>query len=158
MSAGLLLAPAVARAQAVQGCQPAQFQDRTTSNDEGRSLGWDFGITTAPERCMQVRVGQSVQWNGDFDNHPLAGSGGDAPNPISLHQSGKVTFNQAGTFGYVCLAHSPMKGAIKVVAATAPKATAAPAISPWLAGLLSFVLLSSGWLLLRARLARGTAA
>jgi hypothetical protein len=50
-----------------------------------------------------------------------------------------------------------MKGAIRVVAASAPKATAAPAISPWLAGLLTFMLLSSGWLLLRARLARSAA-
>ncbi len=157
MAAVLLLAPAVAHAQAVQDCQPTQFQDRTMAEEKDRSLSWDFSITTTPERCMQIQVGQSVQWNGDFDNHPLAGSGGDTPNPITLHQDGKVTFNQVGTFGYVCLAHSPMKGAIKVVAAAVPKATAAPAVSPWLAGLLTFMLLSSGWLLLRARLARGTA-
>ena len=80
-----------------------------------RTLTWEFGIQDGPERCIQVRVGQTVTWNGNLDDHPLAGDGGDTPNPISFHQNGSVTFTAPGTFGYVCLSHSPMVGAVKVV-------------------------------------------
>jgi plastocyanin len=136
-----------AHAQVVQDCQPTQYLDRTAAGAD-RQLTWDFSIATDPERCMQVRVGQTVVWSlapgGSFDLHPLAGSGGDIPNPISSHQNGVVTFNSVGTFGFVCLNHSSMKGAIKVV-----PAAAVPAISPWLAVALPFLLLVVGWFLIR---------
>jgi plastocyanin len=141
---------ASARAQ-VQGCQPDQYLDRTAPGDD-RQMTWDFGIATDPERCMQVRVGQAVVWSlapGDsFDVHPLAGSGGDMPNPISLHQNGVVMFGSAGTYGFVCLNHSTMKGAIKVV-----PAPAVPALSPRLGVALSALLLGGGcWLMGSRRL------
>lgn len=98
-----------------------------------------------------MRVGQSVSWIGDLDHHPLGGSGGDTPNPISLHQNGSVTFMRAGTFGYVCLAHSPMKGAIQVLPAVPATATAAPALTPWLLVALAAALLGIGVLVGHAR-------
>jgi plastocyanin len=135
--------PAAAQAQVVQDCQPNQYLDRTAAGAD-RQLTWDFGIAIDPERCMQVRTGQTVVWNGDMDTHPLAGQGGDMPNPISFHQNGSVTFNTVGTFGFVCLNHSTMKGAIKVVAGPA-----VPAVSTWMAIALTLLLLASGWILIR---------
>jgi hypothetical protein len=142
-----------AQAQVVQNCEANQYVDRTAPGAD-RSLPWDFGITTAPERCMQVRVGQTVVWNGDLDVHPLGGQGGDAPNPISLHQNGSVTFNSAGTFGFVCLSHSSMKGAIKVV----PVTSSVPALPGPAAVALTVLLLGAGSILIRrpARARRGS--
>src|SRR5262245_37607561 len=111
--------------EVVQGCQPDQYVDRTAANAD-RQLSWDFSITSDPARCMQVRAGQTVVWDGDLETHPLAGQGGDTPNPITFHANGSVTFNSPGTFGFVCLSHTPMKGAIEVLAA----APAAPAPVP----------------------------
>lgn len=140
--AALLGSPGVARAQAVNDCQPSQFVDRSAGAAALRQIAWDFGVTSAPERCMAIKTGQTVVWDGDLDVHPLAGSGGDSPNPISSHHAGSVTFNAPGTFGFVCLAHSPMKGAIKVVGA--PVAAAAPAVSFRLLALLMLALLGGG--------------
>ena len=134
-----------AEAQVVQDCQPTQYLVRSAPNAD-RELTWDFSITTDPERCLEVQVGQTVVWSGELDTHPLAGSGGTAPNPISLHQNGSVTFNVVGTFGFVCLSHSSMKGAIKVVPASFVAASV-PAASTWLWALLMLLLLASGVLL-----------
>jgi hypothetical protein len=128
-----------ANAQVVQDCQPNQFLDRTAPGAD-RLLTWDFSISTDPERCLQVQVGQTVVWDGVQDVHPLAGSGGDSPNPISLHLNGAVTFTKVGTFGFVCLNHSSMKGAIKVVAAP----SSVPVSSPWLVVSLTVLMLGSG--------------
>ncbi len=152
MALGVLVGvPTAAQAQVVQGCQPGAYVDRTAPGAV-RVLPWDMDIATLDEHCMQVATGQTVVWNGDLDTHPLAGQGGDMPNPISLHDNGAVTFTAVGTFGYKCLSHSPMIGAIKVVAA-AP-ASSVPALSPWLAAALTALLLASGLLLIRNRLRR----
>jgi hypothetical protein len=142
---------APAEAQVVQDCQPSQYLDRTAPGAD-RQLSWDFSVVSDPERCLQVRVGQTVTWSGDFDTHPLAGQGGDGPNPIFFHQNGAVTFNSVGTFGFVCLSHSAMKGAIRVV--QGPPPASVPALSPWLAAGLTVVLLASG-LLIRNHRRRG---
>jgi hypothetical protein len=146
----LLSLPGSAQAQAVQDCQPGQYLDRTAPSAD-RELTWDFSIASDPERCLQVRAGQTVFFNGVSDNHPLGGSGGDTPNPISLHNNGLVTFSAVGTFGFQCLNHSSMKGAIKVVAAAAPAATPSPALAPWLIAALTLLLLASGAYLLPTR-------
>jgi plastocyanin len=100
--------------EAVNNCR--SFEDRT---DEGasRTLTWDFSISTSPERCIRVRAGQTVTWNGNLDVHPVVVSGGDTPNPIEGLDtaSGEVTFPSAGTFGYACSVHPAMIGAIDVV-------------------------------------------
>jgi hypothetical protein len=132
----------------VQDCQPAQYLDRTAPAAD-RELLWDFSIATDPERCLTVRVGQKVFFDGVSDNHPLGGSGGDVPNPISAHADGMVTFTAPGTFGFVCLNHSSMKGAIQVLPAAVPT-SAVPAVSPWLACGLALTLLALGAGLLRA--------
>jgi len=134
----------------VQGCLTGQYLDRTAAGAD-RELTWDFSIGTDPERCLQVKVGQSVFWNGVSDNHPLGGSGGDQPNPIGLHNEGVVTFTNVGTFGFVCLNHSSMKGAINVVAASASPAVPAPVLPPGLTFALTVLLLVSGLVVIGSR-------
>jgi hypothetical protein len=137
--------PGAAQAQVVQDCQPNQYLDRRAPGAD-RLLTWNLGISTDPERCMRVQVGQTVVWSGDLESHPLAGQGGDSPNPIGLHQNGSVTFTTPGTFGFVCSVHSSMKGAITVV----PAASAAPATSEWLAFGTAVALLLVGASLIRS--------
>lgn len=142
-AAVLLGAPTRARAQVVGDCQPGAYLDRTAPA-ASRQLTWDFSIATDPARCLKVQVGQTVVWNGDFDTHPLGGSGGDTPNPIGLHVNGSVTFNAVGTFGFTCLVHSSMKGAILVVPAPAPPV---PAVPSWLLAILAVLVTAWGWVL-----------
>lgn len=90
------------------------FVDRSATS-ASRTITWDFPVSTAPERCMIIKKGQDVTFSGDFATHPLGGSGGDTPNPISAHDAaGKVTFAAAGTFGFQCGNHPSMTGAIQV--------------------------------------------
>jgi plastocyanin len=99
-------------AEVVNDCKT--FTDRSAPS-ASRTLTWDFSISSAPERCMIVAVGQSVDFNGDFSVHPLTASGGDSPNPIAnADAKGNVTFTAAGTFGFACGVHPSMIGAIKV--------------------------------------------
>ena len=134
-----------AQAQVVQGCDSPMFLDRTALGAD-RTLSWGLSIGTDPERCMTVRVGQTVVWSGgNFGTHPLEGQEGTTPNPISNHVEGSVTFTSPGTFGFVCAVHPSMRGAIKVLAATS-----VPARSPLLTGILVTLLLGLGaWWLAR---------
>lgn len=93
---------------AVNGC--VQYVDRTSGGDV-QTMPWDDDIAFSPERCMKVRVGQTVAFAGDFGEHPLAPSGGDTPSPIDEETS----FERAGVFGYYCTSHPSMTGAIWVV-------------------------------------------
>ena len=98
---------------ALNGC--TIFEDHTADADP-RTISWGFSIPTDPARCMKVRVGQSVTWNGSFTEHPLLAQGGDTPNPIaSVGASGTVLFPGAGTFGFACSNHAFMTGAIEVI-------------------------------------------
>ena len=124
----------------VQGC--TTYVDRTAAAAD-RELTWTLSIGTDPERCMQVRAGQSTFFNGNFQVHPLVGEGGNTPNPISNHQNGVVQFNAAGTFGFICDVHPSMKGAIRVVAAPA-----VPAFQPWVSLVLTMLLAGAGLVLL----------
>jgi hypothetical protein len=137
--------PRAAGAQVVQGCQPDQYVDRTATNAD-REIFWDFTIFGDPERCMQVRVGQTVTWGPDLESHPLAGQGGDMPNPINLHENGSVTFVAPGTFGYFCTSHTSMKGAIRVVPAPV-LAAPVPALSSQMLACLAALLFASGLML-----------
>ena len=69
--------------------------------------------------CVQIRVGESVRWNVDFADHPLAQGPSTAPSPISSFTSGTtatVTFPSLGTYGFLCKNHpSVMFGAVWVV-------------------------------------------
>ncbi|MDX2019485.1 MAG: hypothetical protein SF187_04540 [Deltaproteobacteria bacterium] len=98
----------------VQSCLAADYVDRTQVVAD-RVLAWSHGFSD-DERCLVVRVGQTVVWQGSLSTHPLDAEGGDSPNPIVSHSDGVVTFRSPGTFGYVCgAAHAGMYGAIHVV-------------------------------------------
>jgi len=145
----LYLAPSVTQAQDVNNCEPSLYLDRTAP-DADRELTWDYTIFNDPERCIQVYAGQTVvfQSGDNFSFHPLAGGGGgDLPNPISQHDAnGAVTFPTAGTFGFICLAHGPMRGAIRVLAPPSPVPLPA-----WLGAVLAPILLGAVALRLRSR-------
>lgn len=94
----------------VNGC--SSFVDRTAAG-ASRTLPWDEDLIYVPERCMEIRVGQSVTFSGELANHPMLPSGGDMPSPIG---GAVATFTNPGTFGYRCIPHpSEMNGAIRVV-------------------------------------------
>lgn len=104
----------------IGGC--STFEDRS-ADTASRSIKWDFGVVQLPERCMKIKVGQTVTWSdgasgpADFVSHPLGANGGDTPNPVPNvdKATGNVTFTKAGTFGYLCTNHPAMIGAIQVV-------------------------------------------
>lgn len=141
---------AAAQTPGVGDCQPNQYLDRSAAGAD-RTLDWGFTITTDPERCMKVQVGQSVTWSGDLEMHPLGSGGGTQPNPIAANQNGVVTFTSPGTYGFVCLSHSSMKGAIFVVPAPAVPTAAAPATPWWALGALLAALAAGGVVAMRRR-------
>ncbi len=78
---------------------------------------------------LTVPVGTTVVWtNQDNETHTATS---DTPGlfdtgPLDHGQSGKATFNQAGTITYFCRFHPEMHGTIVVTAAAAPSAATAP--------------------------------
>jgi plastocyanin len=93
----------------VNGC--FAFVDRT-DDAASRTIVWDDALIFDPARCLRVRVGQTVVFAGNHDNHPMMPKGGDTPNPVGP----SAVFPQVGVFGYECIPHpSEMNGAIEVV-------------------------------------------
>jgi hypothetical protein len=92
------------------------FEDRTATTSS-RTMPWSLPLASAADRCMQIKVGQTVTFSGDFTSHPIRASGGDSPNPISNipKTTGEVTFDDTGVYGFQCELHPEMRGAIKVV-------------------------------------------
>ncbi len=104
-----------AEAGPVNGC--TAFTDDTT--DGGVITGpSDFNPAQYTPNCVHVKVGQSVTWNVDLTDHPLAPAGGDTPNPINPIGTGTsvtYSFPNAGTFGFHCAQHPTlMFGAVEV--------------------------------------------
>lgn len=93
----------------LNGC--STYLDRTAPQ-ASRTVPWDASIAVSPERCMKIRAGQQVVFDGDFDAHPLEAFGGDTPSPFS---GTPWLFDQPGAFGYICTIHSEMLGVIWVV-------------------------------------------
>jgi hypothetical protein len=91
-----------------------RFVDGTASSFD-RRVRWSQGIGMLAERCLRVRVGQTVTWWGDFGAHPLEDDGGTQPNPVGRHRDGVVRFEAPGLFGYVCGLHPIMQGAVEVI-------------------------------------------
>jgi len=90
------------------------FVDKSGAADT-RTITWTIPLTV-PERCMTIKKGQTVKWDGNFSSHPLAPKNGDTPNPVTgVDASGNVTFPNAGVFGYECGIHPSMTGVIKVI-------------------------------------------
>jgi plastocyanin len=92
----------------VDGCGASDFVPAT-------QIDWTFQVSP---RCVEIKAGQSVTWNGNFATHPLEADQGDKPNPIAsanlAGSSATVTFPAAGTFGFKCQVHSSMIGAVLV--------------------------------------------
>jgi hypothetical protein len=99
----------------INGCD--NFVDRTAPT-ASRNLIWDHTIEHDPTRCLQIRVGQTVTWTGDFNEHPLGPYGGTHPSPIAGLSQGnasyQISFDTPGTYGYLCGDHPEMVGAIHV--------------------------------------------
>jgi len=115
----LLGGPAQAQAQDEQapllnGC--SSYVDRT-ADDADRTLNWTYGIDSDPERCIKIKVGQTVTFEGNLNTHPIDAQGGDASNPFTGAESSTptFTFTRAGIFGFVCVYHEEMQGAVWVV-------------------------------------------
>src|SRR5688500_14466950 len=107
---------------ALNGC--TTFVDHT-ADDATRNLKWDLGVPQAPERCMKIKVGQSVKLSqdgaftpADLGTHPPKALGGDTPSPFTdpgVDAAGNILFDQAGTFGFGCSVHASMRGVLLVV-------------------------------------------
>jgi plastocyanin len=124
----------------VDGCPDSDYVDATAAG-ANRAIVWNIFVASTAQRCLEIQVGQKVLWDGDLSEHPLVSDEGATPNPIDDHDAaGNVTFTQPGTFGYKCVIHSQMIGAVRVVAA----ATAVPAATPLLTALLVLFLLGVG--------------
>lgn len=114
----------VAPSEVLNTC--GSYVDRTAA-DADREIKWDLSVGGEAERCMTVKVGQTVSFRGNFTSHPLKAKGGDSPSLFS--QAADLVSNQglageeytpfefktAGTFGYVCEKHPSMTGVIRVI-------------------------------------------
>ncbi len=90
----------------------------------GSTVRFGGAVGTAYEpRCLTVRVGDSVTFEGAFSGHPLAPSSrGTSGNPITRTASGTTTtfrFTAAGHFPYFCEFHGTdggggMAGVVRV--------------------------------------------
>jgi hypothetical protein len=98
----------------VDDCAEARYLDRTSAGAD-RHLNWTYSFAGDPEQCIKIYAGQSVQWDGNFGDHPLDPDQGDTPNPVATHNNGLVTFAQPGIYGFRCNFHREMRGAIWVV-------------------------------------------
>ena len=96
----------------VNGC--TSFVDQTAAT-AARKIDWAPSVATSPNRCMKVRVGQTVAFEGT-SSYPLAASGGASPSPFSsVPDTGKVKPDAAGVFGFACPTTPSMNGALQVV-------------------------------------------
>jgi plastocyanin len=103
----------------LNGCDKTNYQDKTGMN----SVEIEWGFNTAPPgSCIKVKKGTKVTWTGSFASHPFRAKGmvggGTNPIPATAVDTGgtyDVTFAGEGIFGYECVAHGFMTGAIYVV-------------------------------------------
>jgi len=107
---------------AVNGCMRAIATDLTAPGATRTIVITDDKYTP---RCPRITVGQSVTWNGDFGEHPLApgiirGSQlttqpGSPIQSVTNGTTTTVTFTAAGDWAFYCPQHSPgMSGMIYV--------------------------------------------
>jgi hypothetical protein len=101
-----------ADAAPINGCKT--FDDRTATG-ASRTITWSFQLA-AKDRCIDIKVGQSVTWSGDFTQYRVAPSGGTLPNPIAGFDptAPTVQFPKAGTFGFESPDAPALIGAIRV--------------------------------------------
>lgn len=116
--------PAAANQGPINGC--TSFVDRT-SVDAEHTIHWNESAAKSPARCMKIKAGQSVVWDGDFARYPVQVAGGTTPSPIAGfkdaisnpgvkgEERSLIEFMKPGTYGFVCPSKPEMKGAILVV-------------------------------------------
>jgi plastocyanin len=99
-------------------CTEANFMDLT---DPGATREINFpgnsGQNLYEPSCVRIKVNQDVTWLGDFTQHPLEPFGGSPGNPIVATSTGtsyQQAFAVAGTFGFHCMNHTTMLGAVRV--------------------------------------------
>ncbi|NUP06176.1 MAG: hypothetical protein HOW73_08970 [Polyangiaceae bacterium] len=102
------------------------FEDRTDENAD-RTVAWDATLATSAERCIKIKVGQAIRWEGDFAKYPMSAAKGDSPTPITNpkdlvsnpgapgEEFTAIAFEKAGTFGFSSTPDSKIKGAVQVV-------------------------------------------
>jgi plastocyanin len=115
---------AAERADASSGVCPSTYADCASFTDGTASSPGPvvaFQNFAYDPKCLKVKVGQPVTFQGDFSVHPLRQSCG--PAPVLTGGTGTqstFTFSVAGFYGYYCLDHGSstgqaMAGAILVV-------------------------------------------
>lgn len=91
----------VSLAMVVLGATTAQAKTHTIQ------FGGSLGIVYSPN-TLNVSVGDTIQWEGDFSMHPLSSTGVPSGAP-SFHQGSGATFSYvvavAGTYSYQCDIH-----------------------------------------------------
>ena len=104
-------------AVSVNGCASADYVSGSTVT---------FQYPTYTPRCLTIKAGQTVTFNGDFSGHPFApgvaasstgtGSAGSPITETKTGNSAAFTFSAAGVFPYHCEYHSGngMFGAVRV--------------------------------------------
>jgi plastocyanin len=111
-------------AAVVNGCTGGDYGDHTT--EPSTTVKWDESIEKSFDRCIRVKVGQSVSYEGDFSKHPMEASGGDSESPFkdiaervtnagTPQEAVAFKFTKTGVFGYKCTKHPSMAGAVLVV-------------------------------------------
>jgi plastocyanin len=113
----------------VNGCTAATAEDHTGMSSVTIDFGGVAGLTYTP-RCIRVRAGTRVTFNGSFSFHPLqAGTvsgavatpaaAGTTPlptSPVSTGTTASFVVAPVGAYGYYCTLHATfgMNGAIFV--------------------------------------------
>ncbi|MFT3842091.1 MAG: hypothetical protein QM723_34185 [Myxococcaceae bacterium] len=95
------------------------FDDYTTT---AATITFGSGNNVYTPKCIKVKLGQLVSFQGNFSNHPLRQACGPIMNMLeaSTGQGTDFTFGALGTYGYYCDMHGSstgggMAGAIEVV-------------------------------------------
>ena len=83
----------------------------------------DFSFSPA---TIEVKAGETVTWRNDGQvDHTATGKSFDT-GVLSKGTTGSFTFQQAGTFSYICSIHPNMKGTVRVTAASSDDSAPAP--------------------------------
>jgi plastocyanin len=90
---------------------PTKAVKAKTGSKDVNITGFSFGPGT-----MTVKKGQSIEWtNGDDSPHQVSVATKSLKTPILLKgQTGKLKFDEPGTFDYACALHPGMKGKVEV--------------------------------------------
>lgn len=109
-----------AGAGALPGCTTADFlANDLRGPNKVRLIAFPVAAPPAQyaPRCLMIRVGQSVTWQGNLVVDPLAPRSQNPPSPITLTAAGNTatfTFTQKGRYRYGSTANVAMRGAIEV--------------------------------------------